>query len=446
MGKTKKAEVKQNPQLKERVLAGGKTALYLEYYLGRQQEPRLDENGEPMYYQSGKMAGKPMYRVTHTRKQEDLKLYLVTKPRTTEERAKNNETKQLAEAIRQEREQARLNDVMGYRLNTHKEDNLMAFFDTYLADYTKRDKRNIALSINRFKTFLRGYRPMCATKKTAKEIAEIKEEWAKSHKGINGHHAINENEYYRFTLKPGQLDKAMVEAYKDYLMANSEGEGAATAFARFKKVVKYAHDKGILKTNPCADIARPKIDDVLTKDILTAEEITKMINTHYPGESGEIRHAFIFSLFTGIRWCDVKELRYQNVDYTTGKLEFDQLKTKGHSRHSRVTMPLRADLLEMIGTPEANGKTAEDCIFNLPSHTMCLKALRHWTARAGIDKHITWHCARHSFATQILQNGATLKVTADLLGHANFNYLPRYTRAIDEAKAAAVNSLPTINL
>ena len=152
-------KVKQNPQLKKRELTGGRIALYLEYYYGRTQEPRLDKNGQPMYYPSGtKMEGKPMYIVKHERKKEELRLYIMDKPRTPEEREQNRETLILAEKIRQEREQERLNDVMGYRVNTHKNDNIITFFDTYLEDYTKKDKRNVALAINRFKTFLREYR------------------------------------------------------------------------------------------------------------------------------------------------------------------------------------------------------------------------------------------------------------------------------------------------
>ena len=130
--------------------------------------------------------------------------------------------------------------MMGYRVNTHKNDNIITFFETYLADYTKKDKRNIDLAINRFKTFLREYRPACATKKTAREISAIDKEWAKAHKGVWGKHPINENAYYRFSLKPGQLNGEMVRRFVDYLKENSEGEGASTAYARFKKVVKYA--------------------------------------------------------------------------------------------------------------------------------------------------------------------------------------------------------------
>lgn len=438
--------VKQNPQLRQRKLAGGRIALYLEYYYGRSQKPRLDENGRPMLYPPGtKMAGKPMYIVKHERKKEELRLYLVSKPRTPEEREQNQATKLLAEKVRQEREQELLNDVMGYRVNTHKNDNIIAFFDTYVNDYSKKDLRCVSLAISRFKTFLREYRPNCATRKTSREIASIDKEWAKKHAKTPGKHPINENAYYRFSLKPGQLNGEMVRKFVDYLKEESKGEGASTSYARFKKVVAYAVEKGILKSNPCSGIVCKK-QDVLTKDILSSEEITQLVNTHYPGENPDIRKAFILTLYTGIRFCDVKDLRYNDIDYTNALLSFEQNKTSGHSSASRVFMPLRADLLQLIGTPEENGKKKMDLIFNLPSHTMCLKALKHWTTRAGIEKHITWHCGRHSFATQILNNGANVKVVATLLGHSGLRYIEKYTRALDEAKVHAVDSLPSITL
>ena len=365
------------------------------------------------------------------------------KPRTPEEREQNRETLILAEKIRQEREQERLNDVMGYRVNTHKNDNIITFFDTYLEDYTKKDKRNVALAINRFKTFLREYRPACATKKTVREIAAIDKEWADKHKQINGKHKINQNAYYRFSLKPGQLNGEMVHRFVDYLKENSKGEGAATAYARFKKVLHFAQEKGLLRSNPCTGISCQR-SEVLTKDVLSAEEITRLLVTHYPGENPDIRRAFILSLYTGIRFCDIKELTFADVDYTNDMLSFEQSKTSGHSKASRVYIPLRSDLLQIIGKAEERGKDRGDKIFDLPSHTMCLKALRHWTARAGIDKHITWHCARHSFATNILTNGANVKVVATLLGHSGLNYVEKYVRALDEAKVKAVDSLPNI--
>lgn len=441
----KSISVKQNPKLIQRKLAGGKIALYLEYYYGRTQEPRLNEDGEPMYYTTGKMAGKPKYIIKHERKKEELRLYLKSGARTPEEREQNRETLQLAEKIRQEREQERLNDVMGYRVNTHKNDNIITFFETYLADYTKKDRRCITLAINRFKTFLREYRPSCVTKKTAREIAAIDKEWEERHKGVYGKHKINENAYYRFSLKPGQLNGEMMRRFVEYLKANSIGQGASTAYERFKKVVNYAVARGLLKTNPCAGISCPK-NDILTKDVLSADEIAQLVKTHYPGENPEIRRAFIMSLYTGIRFCDVKELTFADVDYANAILSFEQSKTSGHSKASRVYMPLRSDLLHIIGKPEDWGKGKNDKIFDLPSHTMCLKALSHWTAKAGIQKHITWHCARHSFATQVLNNGANVKVVATLLGHSGLHYVEKYVRALDESKVKAVDSLPNIEI
>ena len=77
---------------------------------------------------------------------------------------------------------------------------------------------------------------------------------------------------------------------------------------------------------------------------------------------------------------------------------------------------------------------------------MCLKALKRWVKRAGIDKHISWHCARHSFAVNILNNGANIKTVASLLGHSGLKHTEKYTRAIDSLKQDAINSLPELNL
>lgn len=438
----KKLRTKENPKLYQRELSSGKIALYLEFYNGRTESPRLDENGQQMYYPEGaKMAGKPMMKIKHERERKKLGLYLIAKPRTPEERQKNNDIIAMAESIRYQEEQKRMQERYGYSVKK-KTNNIIACFDEYTAKYTNKDVRNIRLAVNRFKTFLREYYPHTCTRKPATEIERIKGEWKEAHKGINGKHEVNENEFYNFRLSPAQFSPDMVDKFIKYLQENSEGSGAATAFERFKKIVKYAVTERVLHTNVCADkiCKRSKSFD---KDILSVEEIRQLISTHYDKENPVIRRAFIFSLYTGIRFCDVKDLTFENVDYANNVLKFEQAKTKGHSENSKVEMPLRDDLISLIGKPRRSKK---EKIFDLPSHTMCLKALRHWTKRAGIDKHITWHCARHSFATNILTNGANVKVVADLLGHSGLTYVERYVRAIDEKKKEAVNSLPSLNL
>lgn len=436
-----KLKTKENPKLCQRKLANGQISLGLEFYLGRTEKPRLDKSGNPMYYPEGsKMAGKPMFEVTHERKKENLKLYLFAKPRTPQERQHNSDTLQMAEAIRFQKQQEFMQDRLGYSIGK-KTENIIAFFDEYTAGYKNKDVRNIRLAVNRFKTFLREYYPHTHTRKPAAEIELIRSDWKKAHEGINGKHEINENELYNFHLSSSQFTPDMVQKFIAFLRVNSKGSGAATAFERFKKIVKYATAKGVLKTNICADMVckRSKSFD---KDILSVEEVRQLVSTHYDKESPTIRRAFIFSLYTGIRFCDIKDLTFGNVDYGNNILSFEQAKTKGHSENSRVSIPLRDDLLSLIGKPQ---KSKKERIFDLPSHTMCLKALRHWTKHAGIDKHITWHCARHSFATNILTNGANVKVVADLLGHSGLTYVERYTRAIDAKKQEAINSLPSLN-
>ncbi|MCR8667410.1 tyrosine-type recombinase/integrase [Aestuariibaculum sp. M13] len=72
------------------------------------------------------------------------------------------------------------------------------------------------------------------------------------------------------------------------------------------------------------------------------------------------------------------------------------------------------------------------------------KCLKNWVQRAKIDKHITFYCARHTFATQLLLYGANLKTVADALGHADTRNTIKYLNYIDSLKDDAVDNLPEI--
>ena len=435
---------KENPRLMERELEDGRISYYLEYYMGRTQTPRIDSEGNQMFYEAGKMAGKPMYIVKHIRKQEDLHLYSIAKPRTPEQRENKRHIEALARSVREQREQELLQSDKGYSLNLNKYANIFDFFTVYYEGYSNADKRIVLLAINRFKSFIREKRPEQVVKKPAMEIDAINKEWKAKHKGVYGKHDINPNAYYTFFLKPGQVTEILVSDFVAYLKANSEGSGAASAYGRFRKMIRRAYKEGVLKNDPCEGVKSPTKQTEIEKDVLSPEEITTLVNTHYTGENPEIRRAFVVSIYCGVRYCDVKDLRYSNIDYSNAVLTFEQSKTKAHSKHSRVTIPLREDVLKVIGRPEDCGRKREDLIFRLPSHTMCNKALSHWAKNAGIQKHITWHCGRHSFATNILTGGANIRVVADLLGHSGLSYVQTYTRAIDAAKVMAVASLPKI--
>lgn len=387
--------VTDNPKLLEKHLSDGNIALYLDYYLGRNEV--YDEKKDAMVSKV-------------QRKREFLKLTILANPRTPMERQTNRETYELARKIRFEREQEFKENMLGYRLRKERTINFLSYFQAYNDRYTKKDYRMMKGVLNRFLDFLKLEYPQYST-----------------------------------YLKPEQITKDMVTLFVEYLQSRSKGEGALDYYSKFKKVINYAVDNDVIAKNPCKGVICKCDKQVLRKDVLSLEEMQAMVSTHYDNENPEIRRAFIFCLYTGIRFCDVKDLKYSNVDYSNRMLSFEQNKTKGHSANSGVVIPLNDSLLQLIGKPQTDNLDAE-CIFTLPSATMCLKALRRWTKRAGITKHITWHCARHSFAVNILNNGANIKTVASLLGHSGLKHTEKYTRAVDSLKEAAINSLPELKL
>ena len=249
---------------------------------------------------------------------------------------------------------------------------------------------------------------------------------------------------YEHRIKPNQLTKDMMKDFVVYLESRSEGEGARSIYQRFKKVVTYAVEHGVMSNNPCNGVSIKVDGQRLRKDVLSLSEIDQLINTHYRYENPQVRNAFIFCLYTGLRFCDVKTLTYGNVDYQNKMLNFEQHKTKGHSQNSGVIIPLNDGLLSLIGSPKTDNIN-EELIFELPTYESCCKSVKRWVKRAGINKHISWHCARHSFATNILDNGANIVTVANLLGHSGLKHTEKYLRAIDDRKREAINSLPELN-
>jgi integrase len=83
-------------------------------------------------------------------------------------------------------------------------------------------------------------------------------------------------------------------------------------------------------------------------------------------------------------------------------------------------------------------------VFELPSFEGTAKTVKAWVKRAGIPKHITWHCARHSFAVNLLTSPQRpdIKTVSSTLGHSSLKHTEKYTRVIDELKKKAVEALP----
>jgi integrase len=386
-GKNKNLIEAGNPRLlKKEVKGGTEYSLYLEYQLGYNRD-----NG------------------TSIRKKEALSLHLIANPRTPVERQQNKETLALAKKIQFERSQELLEDKEGYRLKKKDAVNLLDYFEQFAQTANVADRLVLVGALNNFKDFLGKKYPQYAN-------------W----------------------IEAKNLTKEMMQKFVEYLIENHKGQGAETYYKRFKRMINYAVEHEVIVKSPCKGVTTPQRDDILEKDILSRDEVIKMFETHYKGENPEIRRAFAMTCLSGIRHCDIIRLTYSEVDYANKMLKFRQNKTVKHSSSSGVTTPLTPTLLNIIGKKAEDAK--DDYIFHLPSMTMCQKALKRWTKKAGIDKHITWHCGRHSFGTQLLNEGANIKVVSNLLGHSSLRFTEKYVRAVDEEKKKAINSLPSIEL
>lgn len=377
--------------IRERKLAGGKISLYLDIYAGTIAE--IDKSTGKLQYKSN-------------RQRKALGLTIIEHPKNSRERQENKSTRKLAEEMRKA-EENRLYSLGSFSLQIPNEEiDFFEFYEDFIDSYPKKDLRQVKRALIQFKNYLG----------TTRRFRHLQKK-----------------------LDFKVLSKSMVEGYAEYLKQKFEGEGPHTVFARFKKVVRRAIEEGYLAVNPCNGITISCNQGQLAKETLTMDEIRILTKTHYKGENLEVRRAFIFCLFTGIRGCDVRNLKYSNINEAEGILKFNQRKTEGHSSASLVTIPLRHQLLELIDFSKSSDK--ENLIFNLPSDTTCNKKLKLWMKAAGIEKHITWHCARHSFGTNLCEKNINPMSIMALMGHSSLKYTNVYVRVRDKKKIEAMDSL-----
>ncbi len=384
---TKNATVK----LTQRKNKNGTSTLVLDIYAGSTAYTDKDSN---------------RLRYRQERQRKSTGLTILTNPRNNRERNKNKETLAIAEEMRRQQERELESVVIIDKSDLKNGADFYDYYDDFLDTYTKKDKKHVERGLRYFKEYLGSVR-----------------------------------KYRHLTrrLDCNNITKAMVEGYATYLLNRFTGEGPHTTFARFKKVVKHAVEDGMMIKNPCDGVTVKCDTGQLKKDTLTQEEIAKLIEVHYPGENVEIRRAFIFCLFTGIRGCDVRNITFRNIIYDDKILKFNQRKTDGHSSASLVQLPLSDSLLALIGKPTFGNK--DNHIFNLPSDTTCNLHLKKWMKAAKIDKHITWHCARHSFGTNLCENDENPMTIMALMGHSSLKYTNVYVRVRDKAKRSAMETL-----
>lgn len=371
-------------KLRQKVISGNRQSLYLDFYPAI-THPNTGEQ---------------------TRR-EFLGLYLFDKASNPVDKQHNKETLQLAEQIRQKREN-HLNKpeiYTGYekeqlRIKEQGEKNFVQYFKT-LADKRKASNHdNWVSAYNYLETFTNGNL----------KFADLNEKFC------------NEFKEYLLTTKSNKSSKTT-------LAQNS----AVSYFNKLKATLKQAYKDGYLTTDLNAKIEPIKQAET-RRNFLTLEELNNLVKTEC--NNPLLKRAALFSALTGLRFSDIKNLVWGELEYIEGNgyfIQFKQQKTKGVEM-----MPISEQAYSLLG----ERKESTDKVFNgLTYSAYENKHLYQWIGAAGITKDITFHCFRHTFATLQLSKGTDIYTVSKMLGHRELKTTQIYAKIIDQTKRTAADKI-----
>jgi integrase len=225
-----------------------------------------------------------------------------------------------------------------------------------------------------------------------------------------------------------------MEGFRDYLLTKIKPNTAAPYFSMLGGILRKAYQDDLISINPMDKVRRKIKRNETERTFLILEEIEKL-----EGASchERVKNAFLFCCFTGLRFSDVSKLNWEQIKKEGEQhfLYFTQLKTNKIER-----MPIAKQALKYL----PKRKLRNDRVFDLPSLRTTLDHLKSWSEKAKLDKHVTFHTARHSFATLALTYGIDIKTVSSLLGHREVKTTEIYAKIIDKKKEAAVAMLPEI--
>ena len=242
-----------------------------------------------------------------------------------------------------------------------------------------------------------------------------------------------------------EVDLDLASRFRNYLEFEAETRHGTpllqnsrhTYFNKFKACVGQAFREKVLKDNIAEYIEGFKQGET-HREHLTFEELQTLANTEcrYP----ILKKAFLFSCLTGMRWSDVNNLLWNDIRHSEARghqIDFKQKKTGGQeylpiSETALALLPEKTDLNERV-------------FKGLKYSAYHNVALFRWMVDAGIKKHITFHCARHTNAVLLLENGTDIYTVSKLLGHKSINTTQIYGHVVDRKKIEAVNSIPKLN-
>jgi len=371
-------------KLREKKISGNRHSLYLDFY------PAI-----------------PNPKTGELTRREFLGMYLFDKSNNPIDKQHNKETLQLAELIRQKREN-HLNKpeiYTGYekeqlKIKEQGEKNFVEYFKS-LADKRKASNHDNWISAyNYLETFTKG----------KLKFADL-------------------NETFCNNFKEHLLTTKSNKSSKSTLSQNS----AVSYFNKLKAAMKQAYKDGYLR-NDLNNKIQPIKQAETQRNFLTIEELNSLVKTEC--NNPLLKRAAIFSALTGLRFSDIKNLIWGELEYIEGNgyfIQFKQQKTKGVEM-----MPISEQAYSLLGEcKEPTDKVFEGLTYSAHEN----KHLAKWIGLAGISKDITFHCFRHTFATLQLSKGTDIYTVSKMLGHRELKTTQIYAKIIDQTKREAADKI-----
>jgi len=230
-----------------------------------------------------------------------------------------------------------------------------------------------------------------------------------------------------------QITPEWLENFQKFLLSEVSEVTAWHYYSNIKFALNKAENQKIINKNPAKLVNNIKKPET-KREYLTIKEVKKLANTDCSNQ--EVKDAFLFSCFTGLRYSDVVSLTWNNI--VNDKIEFKQKKTGGVEY-----LPISQTAKEILAKRKST-KNKSVIIFDVPTKVGIFKHIKKWVKAADIKKRVSFHTARHTFATMALTQGVDLYTVSKLLGHKDIATTQVYAKIIDTKKQEAVDKLPLL--
>lgn len=245
-------------------------------------------------------------------------------------------------------------------------------------------------------------------------------------------------EYNLSDIDLREVNHSFIVGFETYLLTvNKCNHNTAAKFIqKFRSIVLVAINNGQLQRDPFANykIRLKKVD----RGYLTKEELQRIIKKEIKNERLErIRDIFVFSCYTGLAYIDIKNLTTDHI--TQGFDDKLWIKTKRQKTNVATIVPILDVALNIINKYKG---LPNNVLLPLPSNQKTNAYLKEIATICDINKNLTFHLARHTFATTItLSNGVPIESVSKMLGHTNIKTTQIYARITNEKISSDMQNL-----